>query len=1638
MVQPSWLRQFETSRSEGVARARTPTRLGVPTGTIDERKTEREKEEEKRRGFSIPGFFGTALSFLGEVDKPISERLGLRIPEMRGPIDEIGNIILQEATRPTTALIGLGGIGLGARAGAAAGRLGARAAARKGVQQGATSALQRGLPARAALRTGQGALKAAQFASTPAFGARGISRPVRFAGEVAQVGGFRAAQEAMSEAIPEDAPGVFRIGAPILVGLGGGLAGLRGFESAARTLKINTDNRAGMEAVTRAVGKQNQSQLRKQDLKARRAQDKIAEAVYGKKWSDLTAAERRTIEGNRGDRVRLEKELEGTLEQRRAEGFIDQKTVDDVRKLITQGDRPMDEVSRTLRIRNIDDVRREAHIMDYAKNNIDNEEDLFILAKQIEAGKYRDASAGTTRRGQGRQPLRKWNDVPQYLSGKEDAMLSFNHYEGTKNSMERWLGKQMGILGEDMKNARAIDRNTGESKSLLEAFDESGRLNEFGQQHIVVEGNQYTFKEGAEEWEAVFDNITGKLDDMVDAEKRLGIDYKEIIGEDLIKFGPDELPADAYFGDIFERRGAGSHYFPRIMKQEAMAPGSARAQGLFGRPGYEKNRRYGFEFDEGDPSRNPSNSFIRLMADNEEAMAKKGRSYLGNPIEAIHMRLQAGANRVAAKQLSNDINLKGDTVLERLVGNKDWNASRKTLARVQRGRAKTLRALKGYERKFDDLKKKARGEEGEVRRVEGRYDRNRARMGRIEGQSAQKFLPELDQIVSDFEAIGRTRGGIRKSEMRVLGPLRQARNKLKRAVERGNTEPEELAKLIDEAEELFDKGSRVIANWSARAPRQRGTTKAAQGARATVLEGRADKGRALQQAQIRRFMARNDERFTRAVGRDDELTNRLDELINDLDENVPAEATLKRQIEAEQRTVDRDSERVKLAKRQYDQAKAQAGDVLEGEAIINDWSTGGRIFEEEYATQINKVLTENKDILPYIRTFNNFARAVNATMDLSAIGIQGLLSIGVDPIRAAKMIGMTTRALFDPTYYNAWVKANTKNIDEFISYGGYWSGLDDTGEFLFPTKLTEMRGVGFPVKLANHHFSRTGNALRLMMFERATANRGVLKHIFGENPMNQALGSEREMVETINSATGFRNKNPSEIESTLFFAPRFFRAQLDLASKAATKNTSDGRMAREMMMKTLTTAAALTWFLNDVQDKETDWNPIKYDAEGNPHYNSNFMRIKSPTGEDVSLLGTYDSLLGLILTGMTEGPASGAVRVFSTKASPALNIMADIITQETFQGDPVDVTSGDPRVLGMSAIRLAKGRLPFTMQSTIDLVEEGASLPEIATGTLANLTGIKSTPQTPREQRDLRAYAMFDKPWDELLKSQRNDLEAEYPEFEEQILDQLRKKAATGDLEAEARVQKAEIDEDRIEAERRLANAVASGEVDRGDLSKLYNEIQLKSTFEKRGKDIRNIEWATSDDPNKRALDEYYRIFDDEDVQLLGGDSRYLPINWDVVEEKREELFERVGPDAEAYIKDYTALNLEDHPEEIRGFLEARNYISKESGYWGQKSEAFERYRDAASRIAGQPIESFSELELFIRQNPGGASRALDGLRKRVESDTTKRRERLRRNDPQLDVFLVMAYGYKPVTAAGRRALESPSPASPNPTPAIR
>ena len=66
----------------------------------------------------VPQQARDAVGFtFNELDKPLSQRAGFRIPEMRGPLDEIGNTVVEELTRPSTLLIAAGGAGLAGKLG---------------------------------------------------------------------------------------------------------------------------------------------------------------------------------------------------------------------------------------------------------------------------------------------------------------------------------------------------------------------------------------------------------------------------------------------------------------------------------------------------------------------------------------------------------------------------------------------------------------------------------------------------------------------------------------------------------------------------------------------------------------------------------------------------------------------------------------------------------------------------------------------------------------------------------------------------------------------------------------------------------------------------------------------------------------------------------------------------------------------------------------------------------------------------------------------------------------------------------------------------------------------------------------------------------------------------------------------------------------------------------------------------------------------------------------------------------------------------------------------------------------------------------------------------------------------------------
>ena len=140
---------------------------------------------------------GRALSSAGRawsfVDKPISERLGVKIGPMAGPLDEIGNFLLEEGSRPTNLLALVPGLGVASKVAKVAPRLGKAA----GIIEGA-----------------------GKFAFSPI--SQSANPLIRYGTEIGMGALARGGAEIANEFVGEDASTPAKVGA----GLAGGLAGI--------------------------------------------------------------------------------------------------------------------------------------------------------------------------------------------------------------------------------------------------------------------------------------------------------------------------------------------------------------------------------------------------------------------------------------------------------------------------------------------------------------------------------------------------------------------------------------------------------------------------------------------------------------------------------------------------------------------------------------------------------------------------------------------------------------------------------------------------------------------------------------------------------------------------------------------------------------------------------------------------------------------------------------------------------------------------------------------------------------------------------------------------------------------------------------------------------------------------------------------------------------------------------------------------------------------------------------------------------------------------------------------------------------------------------------------------------------------
>ena len=323
---------------------------------------------------------------------------------------------------------------------------------------------------------------------------------------------------------------------------------------------------------------------------------------------------------------------------------------------------------------------------------------------------------------------------------------------------------------------------------------------------------------------------------------------------------------------------------------------------------------------------------------------------------------------------------------------------------------------------------------------------------------------------------------------------------------------------------------------------------------------------------------------------------------------------------------------------------------------MNDWVTKQQPTTGKLAGTINAVVG-----------YSQFFRAVTATADSSAVGIHGLLGMFSNPKATAQTFG---------AHWGAWTKNGDKLFGGFVrdfnaaaiksgrltSEDWAREGLKMTGEeteFFLSGAMGRLQKMPV-IKQANRAFGFYGDKLRLEWIDDLLEEQLSLGKTIDEM---RADGTLKRLAEGTNTATGWSNRQfGGTVGELLLFAPRFLQARflnltrtmkasvtdplgaveaVPLAGKSMREGLTKAgltrdipmqdRIARRSMLRLIGSGTMLTFALNAAMGNETDVRLlIKDKMTGEWRWNSNFMRI-SAFGRDISLFGTYDSMLRLLV-----------------------------------------------------------------------------------------------------------------------------------------------------------------------------------------------------------------------------------------------------------------------------------------------------------------------------------------------------------------------------------------------------------------------
>ena len=401
---------------------------------------------------------------------------------------------------------------------------------------------------------------------------------------------------------------------------------------------------------------------------------------------------------------------------------------------------------------------------------------------------------------------------------------------------------------------------------------------------------------------------------------------------------------------------------------------------------------------------------------------------------------------------------------------------------------------------------------------------------------------------------------------------------------------------------------------------------------------------------------------------------------------------------------------------------------------------GGLTFPDEVASAANRMLqgdpTFIKGFQAVIGPFNNLYRALRATGDLSAMGIQGLLGLHSAPAAYGDAMKLMFRSVGDPQSLGKFViqfdevaEAAGRPGSDIWTRAGLRMGGADT-EFAL--------GRGVPIlNEANRAYGFFSDTLRLgwadELLQQELAKGRSLQEIIGS-------GDLEKLADIANNMTGWsKGRAFGSVGDLVLFAPRFLQSRLTTLTKFMTDGGVQGEAARRSVIRLIGFGVMETVALNEALGNETDFRPM---VDGRP--NPDFMRVRA-LGRDWSLFGTWDSLARAVILAAGDDPKQAVRGMASGAVSNAWNfISGQTAIGEEVPSFPVLQDDFDPVEFGKFI--LSENIVPFAAEEageSIQQVFSGATqgdVGEVVAGIAAMLgeaAGAKSSPTSSSENRDI-------------------------------------------------------------------------------------------------------------------------------------------------------------------------------------------------------------------------------------------------------------------------------------------------------------